>query len=128
MFYRRFISFVAVLALAQMVTASTFAAGFSNEIPTDKTNTTRKNSQTSEPLNLAILVQDDLVSQVGMNSALRATSYALCQRVSSDGRLHNHRNVADSTTVYERPGQGSSFRCEFLAQSTSASPFNPYVE
>ena len=61
MFYRRLISFVAVLALALTATAASFAAHSTNLA--DKRNT--KSVQVSEPLNLAILVQDDLISQVG---------------------------------------------------------------
>ena len=67
MFYRRLISSVAMLTLtlALAATAATFAAGSTTVIPTNTVNTDRKNIQVSEPLNLGVLVQDDLISQVG---------------------------------------------------------------
>ena len=48
MFYRRFISSVAMVALGLMLMAPTFAAGSTNEIPKDKRNTTVSNTQVLE--------------------------------------------------------------------------------
>src|SRR5204863_8629262 len=59
MFYRRIVTSIATLALALTASTAVFATA------ADKKNATRKNAPVSEPLNLAILVQDDLISQVG---------------------------------------------------------------
>lgn len=78
MFYRRLGSFVAALALAVTVTATAFATGSNSVFPRDQRNTKQKRVQVSEPLNLAILVQDDLISQVANELTLHETSYARC--------------------------------------------------
>ena len=58
MFYRRFILGAATLAFASALTVTSFAA---NAIESNKL----RNARVVEPINLAILVQDDLTSQVG---------------------------------------------------------------
>src|SRR4029079_4500473 len=64
MFYRRFSSSLAALALALTLGSAAFAAGV-KEIPADKNNKTQSSAVVSEPLNLAVLLQEGLVSQVG---------------------------------------------------------------
>src|SRR4030095_11043955 len=59
MFYRKMLSFVATLAVLFATTTATFAARLENPI-SDK-----KNVPILTPLNIAILIQDDLISQVG---------------------------------------------------------------
>src|SRR5256885_3052115 len=59
MFYRKLTSFAAALFLAFAATVATPAAD-----STDKGNNSQQNARVLEPLNLAILIQDDLSSQV----------------------------------------------------------------
>src|SRR6185369_7142581 len=63
MFYRRIMTSIATIALA--LGAAVFAMGANKVIPTDKNEATQRNARVSEPINLAVLVQDDLISQVG---------------------------------------------------------------
>src|SRR4026207_2308771 len=65
MFYRRISSLFLVLALALIAAIAALGSGVNKEFPTDKTSTRQRTVQVSEPLNLAVLVQDDLISQVG---------------------------------------------------------------
>ena len=55
MYYRKFLS----LAVALVIAISTFA------VVSAKSNNNSDSLQTIEPLNLAVLIQDDLVPQVG---------------------------------------------------------------
>ena len=59
MFYRRFILGAAMLMLALAATVTSFAAN------ADRSPQTLRNARVAEPINLAILIQDDLTSQVG---------------------------------------------------------------
>ncbi len=65
MFYRRISSLFLATALATFAAVAAFGSGVNKEFPTDKTSTRERKVQVSEPLNLAVLVQDDLISQVG---------------------------------------------------------------
>jgi hypothetical protein len=124
MFYRRLISFAAVLALALTATAASFAAGSTS--PTDKRNT--KSVQVSEPLNLAILVQDDLISQVGNElgvtrdfiRSLPAGSRVMVGYITT-GTLQVRQPFTSDLDKAAR-----SLRVP--RASTSASAYNPYVE
>ena len=55
MYYRKFLS----LAVALVIAISAFATASANS------NTDSESLQSIEPLNLAVLIQDDLVPQVG---------------------------------------------------------------
>lgn len=127
MFYRRIITSVATIALALSATAAAFATGSTNAIPTDK-NYTKKNASVSEPLNLAILVQDDLISQVG--SELGVTRDFI-RSLPSGSRVM----VGYITTGTLQVRQSFTTDLEKAARSlrvprssTSASAYNPYVE
>jgi len=66
MYYRSFIVSIATLALALNVSAATLAVGPGNNVlVTEQKNRSQKQARVAEPLNLAVLVQDDLISQVG---------------------------------------------------------------
>ena len=65
MFYRKIILSAAMLVLVLATTTATFATGSNNSFPADKRTTKQQKVQISEPLNLAVLIQDDLISQVG---------------------------------------------------------------
>ena len=59
MFYRRILSFAAALVLAVTAGEAVFAKTL-----TQRNNGDKKNARVSAPLNIAILMQDDLISQV----------------------------------------------------------------
>jgi hypothetical protein len=126
MFYRRFISAVAMLVLALTATVAISAMGSNNLFPTDKRAT--RNLQVSEPLNLAVLVQDDLISQVG--NELGATSDFI-RSLPSGSRVM----VGYITTGTLQVRQSFTSDLDKAARalrnprsSTSASAYNPYVE
>lgn len=127
MFYRRFISFFAVLVLAVAATTAAFAADSKNSIPTDKTSS-GKIVQISEPLNLAILIQDDLTSQVGNELGVTAdfirslpTGSRVMVGYITTGRLQVRQPFTSDLNRAAR-----SLRVPL--SSTAASAFNPYVE
>jgi hypothetical protein len=126
MFYRRIITSIATIALA--LGAAVFAMGAGNVIPTDKKDTTQKSARVSEPINLAVLVQDDLISQVGNElgvtrefiRSLPSGSRVMVGYITT-GTLQVRQSF---TTDLDRAAR--SLRVP--RSSTSASPYNPYVE
>jgi hypothetical protein len=128
MFYRRLISSVAVLALALTATVAAFAAGSTNDVTTDKRHTTQKNAQVSEPLNLAILVQDDLISQVGNELGVTRD---FIRSLPSGSRVMVGYITSGSLQVRQPFTSDLDKAARSLRvprSSTSASAFNPYVE
>lgn len=128
MFYRRFISSVAALALTLAVTTATFATGSHNSFPTDKRTTNQKNEQISEPLNLAVLVQDDLISQV--SNELGVTSDFI-RSLPSGSRVMVGYITSGSLQVRQAFTTDLNQAARSLRiprSSTSASAYNPYVE
>lgn len=118
MYYRKFV----LLAAAVVIAISTFA-GASAEPKNES-----ESLQTIEPLNLAILIQDDLVPQVGNElgvtrefiRSLPKGSQVMVAYITS-GSLQVRQPF---TTDLEKAAR--SLRIPI--GSTSASPFNPYVE
>ncbi len=118
MYYRKFL----MLAAAVVIAISTFA-GASAEPKNES-----ESLQTIEPLNLAILIQDDLVPQVGNElgvtrefiRSLPKGSQVMVAYITS-GSLQVRQPF---TTDLEKAAR--SLRIPI--GSTSASPFNPYVE
>jgi hypothetical protein len=128
MFYRRLISSVAVLALVLTATAAAFATGSTNDVPTDKRHTTQKNAQVSEPLNLAILVQDDLISQVGNELGVTRD---FIRSLPSGSRVMVGYITSGSLQVRQPFTSDLDKAARSLRvprSSSSASAFNPYVE
>jgi hypothetical protein len=127
MFYRRFAS-VAALLLGLMVTTAIFATGSKNVFPTDKRSTSQKSLQVSEPINLAVLLQDDLIPQVGNElgvtgdfiRSLPAGSRVMVGYITT-GTLQVRQPFTSDLNKAAR-----SLRIP--RSSTSASAFNPYVE
>ena len=118
MFYRKLVISAAALMLA--LTASFVSA--------DASDKNKKNVQISEPLNLAILVQDDLVSQVGNElGATREFIRSLPQgsRVMVGYVTSGTLQVRQSFTS-DLDKAANSLRIP--RSSTAAAPFNPYVE
>jgi hypothetical protein len=119
MYYRKFLS----LAGALLIAVSTFG------VASAKTNVEeQRNLQTIEPLNLAVLIQDDLVSQVGNElnvtrefiRSLPQGSQVMVGYITS-GALQVRQPF---TTDLDKAAR--SLRIPIA--STSAAPFNPYVQ
>ncbi len=122
MFNRKYLS----LAVALVIAISTFA------MASAKSNNNKDNEQrglqTIEPLNLAVLIQDDLVPQVGSElgvtrqfiRSLPQGSQVMVGYITS-GSLQVRQPF---TTDLDKAAR--SLRIPI--GSTSASPFNPYVE
>jgi len=128
MFYRRIITSIATLALALSVTAATSAIGQTRKFPTDKKNTIQKNAPVSEPLNLAVLVQDDLISQVGNELGVTRDfirSLPSGSRVMVGYITTGTLQVRQSFTTDLDKAAGS---LRVPRASTSVSPFDPYLE
>ena len=127
MFYRRIITSIAMLALA-LSAAATFATGQTNKIPTDQKHTIRKNTPVSEPLNLAVLVQDDLISQVG--NELGVTRDFIRSLPSGSRVMVGY--ITTGTLQVRQPFttdlDKAARSLRVPRSSTSASAFNPYVE
>ena len=127
MFYRRIITSIATIALV-LSAAATLATGQTNKIPTDKNNTTRKNAPVSEPLNLAVLVQDDLISQVG--NELGVTRDFIRSLPSGSRVMVGY--ITTGTLQVRQPFTNDLDKAarslRVPRSSTSASAFNPYVE
>jgi hypothetical protein len=122
MFLRRFVSVFAGLAMVLALTASVWAQ------PVKEEKSDKKNAQVVVPMSLAILIQDDLVSQVDNElDVTRAFIRSLPQgsRVMvayiTSGALQVRQPF---TTDLEKAA--NSLR--ILRSSTSASAFNPYIE
>jgi len=122
MFYRKFLSLVAVFVVA--VSTLGVASAKVNVNSDDE----QRRLQTIEPLNLAVLIQDDLVPQVGNElkvtrefiRSLPEGSRVMVGYITS-GALQVRQPF---TTDLEKAAK--SLRVPI--GSTSASPFNPYVE
>lgn len=128
MFYRRIISSIAVLAIGLTVTTATFATGETKEIPTDKINSIESNEQVSEPLNLAVLVQDDLISQVGNELDLTRD---FIRSLPNGSRVMVGYITSGSLQVRQPFTSDLNKAARSLRvprASTAVSPFNPYVE
>lgn len=121
MFYRRFILGAAALMFALAVTVTSVAAS--------TTGTNRlKNAQVVEPINLAILVQDDLTSQLGNELGVTADFIRSLPRGS---RVMVGYITAGSLQVRQPFTNDLNRAAQSLRipiSSTAASSFNPYVE
>jgi len=116
MFYRRLITFAAALAL----TLSASVAGLAVE-------TSEKTSRVYEPVNLAILIQDDVTSQVSNEIAITRDfirSLPSGSKVMVGYVTSGSLQVAQPFTT-DLDGAARSLRIP--RSSTAASPYNPYV-
>jgi hypothetical protein len=123
MFYRKLTSFAAVMLLAFTASVATFAAG-----STDKGNDNQQNARVLEPLNLAILIQDDLTSQV--SNELAATRDFI--RSLPGGSRVMVGYITSGTLQLRQPFTGDLDKAarslRMPLSSNSGSPYNPYVE
>jgi hypothetical protein len=118
MYYRKFLS----LAVALVIAIATFATASA------ETKNSNESLETIEPLNLAVLIQDDLVPQVGNElgvtrefiRSLPAGSQVMVGYITS-GSLQVRQPF---TNDLEKAAKS----LRIPVGSTSASPFNPYVE
>ncbi len=128
MYYGRVIMSIATLALALSVTAATSAFGTSNGVSTDQKSQSQKQARVAEPLNLAVLVQDDLVSQVG--NELGVTREFI--RALPSGSRVMVGYITTGTLQVRQPFTGDLDKAarslRIPRSSTSASAYNPYVE
>ena len=123
MFYRRILSFAAALVLAVTAGEAVFAKTL-----TQRNNGDKKNARVSAPLNIAILMQDDLISQVGNELnvtrdfilALPEGSRVMVGYITA-GMLQVRQPFTTNLDMAAR-----SLRIP--RSSASGSPFNPYVE
>jgi len=126
MFYRRLIPSVAALVMMLTAMTATFAA--SSTSATDKGKNIQKTVQVSEPLNLAILVQDDLISQVG--NELGVTGDFIRSLPSGSRVMVGY--ITTGTLQVRQPFTSDLDKAarslRVPRSSTSASAFNPYVE
>lgn len=118
MYKRKFLT----LAMALLVAISVFG------VASARSNSDEQRLQTIEPLNLAVLIQDDLVPQVG--SEIKVTrefirSLPQGSRVMVGYITSGSLQVRQSFTT-DLDKAARSLRIPI--GSTSASPFNPYVE
>jgi hypothetical protein len=123
MFYRKILSVFGVLTLALATVAPTYAVS-----RTGDGNEAQRHAQKIEPINLAILIQDDLVSQVSNEigvtkdfiRSLPAGSNVMVSYITA-GALQVRQPF---TTDLEKAARS----LRIPTASTNSSPFNPYVE
>jgi len=128
MFYRRLVSFFGELALAVTVTATAFATGSNGVFPTDQRNTKQKKVQVSEPLNLAILVQDDLISQVSNELGVTRDFIRSLPRGSRVMVGYITTGTLQVRQPFTNDLEKAARSLRMPLSSTAASPYNPYVE
>jgi hypothetical protein len=118
MYYRKFLSLAVALVIAISMVA----------IASAKSNTDSESLQAIEPLNIAVLIQDDLIPQVGNElgvtrkfiRSLPQGSQVMIAYITS-GALQVRQPF---TTDLEKAARS----LRMPVGSTSSSPFNPYVE
>ncbi|HWN10009.1 MAG TPA: hypothetical protein VNO50_12225 [Pyrinomonadaceae bacterium] len=131
MFYRKFNFSAAVLVLALLSTVTGFAksvttTSFANT--NGETRTEVSNQRVLHRINLAILIQDDLTSQV--SNELRATADFI-RSLPKGSRVMVGYITAGSLQVrqpFTADLERAARSLRIVRSSTSASPFNPYVE
>ena len=128
MFYRRISSLFLALALATFAAVAAFGSGLNKEFPTDKTSTRERKVQVSEPLNLAVLVQDDLISQVGNELGV---TREFIRSLPSGSRVMIGYITTGSLQVrqpFTSDLDKAARSLRLPLASTAASAYNPYVE
>jgi hypothetical protein len=122
MFYRKVLGFVAVLAVSLAGITATFAAD------SEKRINDQKSARILTPLNIAILIQDDLVSQVG--NELEITRQFI-RSLPAGSRVMTAYITSGSLQVrqpFTTDLDSAARSLRIPLASRSASPFNPYVE
>jgi len=128
MFYQRISSLFLALALVVCGAVAAFGVGANKEFPTDKTSTRERKVQVSEPLNLAVLVQDDLISQVGNELGV---TREFIRSLPSGSRVMIGYITTGSLQVrqpFTTDLDKAARSLRLPLASTAASAYNPYVE
>jgi hypothetical protein len=122
MYYRKIVS----LAVAFLITVSTVSVAFAK--PNANKNSDKRTVQLMQPLNIAVLVQDDLISQVSNEIGVTRD---FIRSLPQGSRVMVGYITAGSlqvrqpfTTDVEKAAQ--SLRIPLASRGSS--PFNPYVE
>jgi hypothetical protein len=121
--HRGVLSLVAILVLAFAANVTSFAA-----MPTEKAKSNKENAQVLAPVNMAILIQDDLISQVG--SELNVTRDFI-RSLPPGSRVMVGYITAGMLQVRQPFTTDLDMAARSLRiprSSTSGSPYNPYVE
>ena len=125
MFYRKLSSFAAVLTLAFAASVTSLAATSAGTNSTDKESS---NHRVLQPLNLAILIQDDLTSQV--SNELKVTRDFI--KALPQGSRVMVGYITTGTLQVRQPFTSdldqAARSLRVVRSSTSASAYNPYVE
>ncbi|MBC8031296.1 MAG: hypothetical protein H7Z16_14375 [Pyrinomonadaceae bacterium] len=135
MFYRKIIAFAAVSVLALGATMTASAATFSTrpsvsiEVDTtDKASRNHRSVRVLQPVNLAILIQDDLTTQV--SNELGATRDFIKSLPRGSQVMVGY--ITSGTLQVRQPFTNdldqAARSLRIVRSSTSASAFNPYVE
>lgn len=123
MFYRKLISFAAAMLLAFTAVGATSAADANSQ-----RNRREQSGRTGEPLNLAILIQDDLDSQVG--NELGVTRDFIRSLPSGSSVMVGY--LTTGTLQVRQPFttdlDKAARSLRIPLSSNVASPYNPYVE
>lgn len=122
MFYRRFILGAAALMLALAAAVPSFAASAT------QTRENLRNARVVEPINLAILIQDDLTSQVGNELGVTADFIRSLPRGSRVMVGYITTGTLQVRQPFTSDLNKAAHSLRIPISSTAASPFNPYVE
>jgi len=123
MFHRRLISSALALALVTALTAVSFAS-----TPSYSKDSKKNDAQVVAPVNLAILIQDDLIPQVA--NELNATR-SFIRSLPAGSRVMVGYITAGALQVrqpFTTDLDQAARSLRILRSSPSGSPFNPYVE
>ncbi len=128
MFYRKLIISAAALTLALAATVATPAAVSTDKKTSDKKTSNQKITRITEPLNLAVLIQDDLTSQV--SNELGVTADFIRSLPSGSQVMVGY--ITTGTLQVRQPFTSDLDKAarslRIVRSSTSASSFNPYLE
>jgi VWFA-related protein len=123
MYYRRFVSLVLGLAVLLALSAGASAKPVNKDDKKEK-----KTAQVVAPINLAILIQDDLISQVG--NELKVTAEFI--RSLPQGSRVMVGYITTGTLQVRQPFttdlEKAANSLRILRSSPSAAAFNPYIE
>ena len=122
MFYRRFTLTTAALMLALVTAATAFAAGATEP------RESLRNARVVEPVNLAILIQDDLTSQVGTELGVTADFIRSLPRGSRVMVGYIRTGSLQVRQPFTNDLNRAAESLRIPVSSTTAAPFSPYLE
>ena len=122
MFYRRFTLTTVALMLALVTAVTAFAAGSAEP------RESLRNARVVEPINLAILIQDDLTSQVGTELGVTAEFIRSLPRGSRVMVGYIRTGSLQVRQPFTNDLNRAAESLRIPVSSTTASPFSPYLE